>query len=249
MSRIKNIVKRYGLLNGLTGYLKLKLGFNKINLKGMSCPIYLRKNTSDPVLFKQIFYSGEYDIPVLFEPKYIIDGGANIGLFSVLMANRFPAAKILSIEPDESNFKILQNNVAGYANIDGLKAAIWNKNTHINLSTEEFDKCAIKIDDINNKPGQTVEAKLLEDIIAAAGFPYVDILKLDVEGAEKEIFESSYEKWLPTCKMLIIELHDFIKPGSSAALLKAIGRYDFSFFWVGENFCLINNDLKKMNEL
>jgi hypothetical protein len=46
-------------------------------------------------MFEQIFYTKEYDINVPFEPKIIIDLGANVGFASVYFANRFPARKYL----------------------------------------------------------------------------------------------------------------------------------------------------------
>jgi FkbM family methyltransferase len=249
MSRLKKVIKRYGFFIGIGSYLKLQAGIDKIKLKGIKYPIHLRTRTSDSVLFKQIFYSGEYDIPISFEPRYIIDAGANIGFFSILLSNKFSDVEVVAIEPEESNFQMLKINTEGYKNIKAIKSAVWNKKTSLRLSREDFDKCAVKVEEVCSEQQGDIETVLIEDIISMSGFPCVDILKIDIEGAEKELFEKNYERWLPACRMLIIELHDFIKPGCSSALLKAVGRYDFSFFWVGENFCLINNDLKSINDI
>ncbi|HLG38682.1 MAG TPA: FkbM family methyltransferase [Chitinophagaceae bacterium] len=245
MSAISKVIRRYGFSNGLCNYFQLKRGANKILLRGIKHPVYLRSHTSDRALFKQIFYSGDYDIPVSFQPRYIIDGGANIGFFSILFANRFPDSKIAAIEPDTSNYGFLKKNVGQYPNIHTLQTAIWDKQAYLKISVEELDKCAIKAEEVADEKDADLKAMSIADIIAKEGFPYIDILKLDIEGAEKEVFSSNYDSWLPDCRMIIVELHDFLKQGCSNALLKAVGKYDFSFFWVGENFCLMNNSIHR----
>ena len=44
----------------------------------------------------------------------------------------------------------------------------------------------------------------------------IDILKVDIEGAEKEVFETC--DWIDAINCLMIETHDRFKPGSSAAV-------------------------------
>ncbi len=65
----------------------------------------------------------------------------------------------------------------------------------------------------------------------------IDILKVDIEGAEKEVFESS--DWMGSVRCLAIELHDWIKPGCSAAV-GSVTR-DFSILQRGETTIFIRN--------
>ena len=71
----------------------------------------------------------------------------------------------------------------------------------------------------------------------------IDILKIDIEGSEKEVFQHGYADWLPKIKVLIIELHDRMVPGASAAVFSAINQYDFSVDIKGENLVFTNNRL------
>src|SRR6202012_3041239 len=73
------------------------------------------------------FIDKEYNINIGFEPKFIIDGGANIGMASVYFKNRYPKATIIAIEPDKGNAEILNANVAGYDNIFVKQAGLWSK--------------------------------------------------------------------------------------------------------------------------
>ena len=72
---------------------------------------------------------------------------------------------------------------------------------------------------------------------------YIDILKMDVEGSEKEIFESNYEHWLSKTKCLIIELHDRMRKGSSDSVFAAVSKYNFTKLESGENVVFINNEI------
>ena len=69
---------------------------------------------------------------------------------------------------------------------------------------------------------------------------YIDILKLDIEGSEKEVFSAGFENWMPKTKVIIIELHDAMKPGCSRAVFAAVNKYNFSFNIKGENIIFTN---------
>jgi hypothetical protein len=71
----------------------------------------------------------------------------------------------------------------------------------------------------------------------------IDILKIDIEGAEKEIFETNFENWITNTKVIIVETHDRYKKGTSKAIFNTIGKYDFSLELSGENLVLVNNNL------
>ena len=64
----------------------------------------------------------------------------------------------------------------------------------------------------------------------------IDIMKIDIEGSEKELFESNYESWLPKVKTLIIELHDHMRKGA------ALSKYNFSLAVKGEDIVCFFND-------
>jgi hypothetical protein len=110
---IKSIGKfylRFGLLRGSILFAKIKLGrVANLRLPNIKTPISLRYQTSDIPTFYQVFLDAQYDIP-LKKPRVIIDAGANIGLFTLLMKNKYPEAKIISIEPDHENFAALKKH-------------------------------------------------------------------------------------------------------------------------------------------
>ncbi len=96
-------------------------------------PIRLRIPSSDIEVYRQVFLRGEYDFRVKKAPKVIVDAGANIGLVTVLFANRFPDATIIALEPERKNFEQLRKNVADYKRVIPVQAALWHRNEEIDL--------------------------------------------------------------------------------------------------------------------
>ena len=85
----------------------------------------------------------------------------------------------------------------------------------------------------------------IEKIFRDSSFEYIDILKLDIEGSEADIFSerSNYQSWLPYVKVLIIELHDRMRSDCSYNFFRAIGWYRYFFMFIGENLIFIREDL------
>jgi hypothetical protein len=67
-----------------------------------------RQGTSDSEVFKDIFVRRNYRLPVYTRPKLIIDGGAYVGYSSLYFSLKYPEAKIIAVEPEDSNFELLE---------------------------------------------------------------------------------------------------------------------------------------------
>jgi len=65
------------------------------------------------------------------EPDVIVDAGANIGLASICFANKYANATIIAVEPEQSNFELLEENVAPYPNIVPVQAALWYEDSEV----------------------------------------------------------------------------------------------------------------------
>jgi FkbM family methyltransferase len=109
------------------------------------------------------------------------------------------------------------------------QAAIWTHDGQINLRTEDDTNRSLGAWGIqvtaSPSPGQkSVPCYRLATILDLAGFSTVDILKIDIEGAELELFSEGIDDCLSRIQMIIIETHDRFRPGSEAAVRKALGR-------------------------
>jgi FkbM family methyltransferase len=243
LHRLKQAIM-YGLVNLIVG---LRLS-KKIYLPGYSLPINLRPKSTDLLTFHQVFTFKEYDIHLRNEPNFIIDAGANIGLAAVYFNKNYPNAKIVAIEPEKSNFKMLEINCKNHDNIFLHKRALSNQaNLVINVVDKGFGNWGFvtEIEGSVSCPNivDTVRTITIDEIMKENNLEFIDLLKIDIEGGEKELFESNYENWLPRTKNIAIELHDGIKMGSSKSFFKAISKYNFSYRTRGENLLFTNNDI------
>ena len=203
-------------------------------------PLICRSNSSDSAVFFQIFLENEYScLRDISDVNWVIDCGANVGYSSVYFLNCFPNCKVIAIEPDEENFRVLKENLEPYKDrAKAIKSAIWS------------DKVGLKISEICDGDGREwsrqvracqpeespeIEAIDLNTLIEEEQIDRVSILKMDIEGAEAVVFAENYESWLKNVENIAIELHDGTQFGSgSAAFFQAISDRNFNISKSGE---------------
>jgi FkbM family methyltransferase len=244
--------KRFGIA-GISNAIKRKLGMSngliKAERKDIRHPFYLRKRTCDIPIFDQVFIKNEYDFETIDTPKVIVDAGANIGLASIYFANKYPASKIIAIEPEESNFKMLQLNAAPYENIIILQAALWDRNEEISVVDTGRGKCAYMTQKKNDHMEQGdnvcqhVQGKTVNRIMQDYDLDRINVLKIDIEGAEREVFGDT-SSWIGRIDAIIIELHERFKPGCNRTFYN--GSQGFDDEWLqGENIYLSRSNCIK----
>jgi FkbM family methyltransferase len=204
--------------------------------------VALRLNSSDIPTFYQVFGMYEYDSPNLPQSaRSIVDLGANVGLAAVYFGLKYPQAQILAVEPEGSNFSIMVANTAALgARIKREHAAVWIHDGHINLQTCAEDGSSlgawgVRTSDRIDNASAVTKCFRLDTLLDNAGFGTVDILKVDIEGAELQVFSEGAEKWLPRVGMIIIETHDRFQPGSEKAVRQAIAPLFEELPSIGEN--------------
>ena len=227
--------------NPLRTTLRLMLRKEKIQLrlKNIKHPIILRPGTSDVPLLFHIFVEKEYGINPKKEPSFIIDAGANVGFTAVYFANRFPKARIIAIEPEESNLKLLQKNTEAYPKIRCIKAGLWNSNTLLRITNLEKDsKWGFQVEETKDQGADTCQAISIPQILSEEKAKKIDIAKIDIEGSEKEVFAKNTQ-WLSKTNLLVIEFHDRMKPGSSEPFWNAVRGMKFRRYKKRKNVILV----------
>jgi len=239
MIRLIKKIGQYYFQLGFFGVIKLlvALFFDNISgryllytiyLSGIKHPVQLRFGTSDAWVLKEVLLDGEYDFLPQISPKVIIDAGANIGLASIFFANKFPDAVIYALEPEVSNYAILEKNVSKYPNIRPFKTALWNQNKQVSLVNPDcghWGFTTLDSDSTKHKRVSLVDAVTLDAFMDKINFERIDVLKIDIEGAEKEVFESSYN-WIGKVRIIMAELHDGLRPGCSKAFSDATKSFE-----------------------
>ena len=172
----------------------------------------------------------------LAETAVVVDLGANIGLASVFFQqNYYPNARFIAVEPSPKNLVVLQKNLmaaipkaeiapvvvsnkAGLVRIDDGEVGF---NVHIieekvekspsNAQNTEGPVSQLKIKNeelkgIKENIGTEVLALPMSKIMEDLQISHIDLLKMDIEGAEKAVLRDA-AAWLPKVRMLIVELH------------------------------------------
>jgi FkbM family methyltransferase len=199
----------------------------RVDLPSYDTPLTLRTGTSDIFSFEKIFIDDEYGAPLSGNIRTIIDAGANIGCASVYLSQKYPNATIVAIEPDAENFRLLLENTKGFPNISCLQAALWFKSGTLNLSNTDQRPDSFQVSEDRSVDSGSVSAVTVQEILRRFEFETIDLFKIDIESAEKELFESADNSWLDKVKAIMIELHDHQKRGCSSSFYRAIAHYDF----------------------
>ena len=64
------------------------------------------------------------------------------------------------------------------------------------------------MEEVNEPTPSSFRAYTVDEILDESGFDRIDILKIDIEGAEKEVFEGDVGRWISRVNLLVLELHD-----------------------------------------
>jgi FkbM family methyltransferase len=202
---------------------------------GSKSPVYLRMDTSDFCAYYDVLIakSRRYDLEGLTSgPATIVDAGAHIGMASILFARRYPLSKIIAVEPEPSNFALLLKNTSAYKNIVPICAALWREDGEVTLGRSNVHpKGAFQI--VEN--GQTrVRAVTIDTLMRETGIQSIDILKVDIDGSEREVFDSC--DWIDSVQVIAIELHDRVRAGcrstveAAARDFRTVERGELTFF-------------------
>src|SRR5262245_9698285 len=224
---------------------------------------FFRKGSSDEDVIQQAFTQRHYDLSWLSPSRHaelmtfvekraadgarplVVDAGANIGASPVFFACSLRNAKIVAIEPDAANVQVMRKNVEGL-DIEVVQGALASAAGRSKVTDPGQGHWAFRTVETTGDPnGPSVPNITVSEIYARhqSGF-FPAIVKIDIEGAEKDVFKRSTE-WVQTTPLIIIELHDWLLPKqrTSSTFLKVIAALDRDFITFGENVYSVANDL------
>jgi FkbM family methyltransferase len=176
-----------------------------IALPGYPAGFTIRRFSSDIHVFGSVFFQGELEKSLPEDPRFIIDGGANVGYTTAFYAHRYPDATVIAIEPSRSNLAQLRRNCSGFRNVVALEGALWPTSGSVRIANPEAESWSYRVEDANDSDG--VRAYSLDELLDTYNMPTIDMLKLDIEGAERMLFGSNYERWLPRVRAIAVEIH------------------------------------------
>ena len=180
-------------------------------------PIALRAGTSDVTAYEQVFASRQYEVRLAAPPRTIVDCGGHIGLTAVYFACAHPRARVIVVEPDPENFELLRRNVAPYPTVTPVHGAVWSKAAMMSVvdpGIGTWGYQTVPADQTAHAGRGEVRARTIPELMEEHGLDSIDILKLDIEGAEKQVLETSIE-WIDRVGTLMVEVHPDLNAGAS----------------------------------
>lgn len=194
-------------------------------------PITYRPGTMDDVVLGEL-RDDSYRLGSTLLPQnaLVMDVGAHIGCFTRQVVKRVPQGQVLAIEQDPDNFTLLQANCGQLPNVTLLRGMAvgarapkgvrlsddtrWGTPTGGHEAIWDERPVARPLD---------VPCYTLAALVERAGWPRIDLLKLDVEGSEIEIVpQAARDGVLARTAFVVMEVHYLSGPEGIANTLRVL---------------------------
>jgi FkbM family methyltransferase len=198
-----------------------------IDLPRFGGPIRLRSHTTDISVLSEVLVCHAYDtVPdhAGEEVASVVDLGANIGLTARWMAARWPDSSIVCVEPEPGNAALLRRNVEPLnGSVHVVEACVGAEERRVGLASTSGEHGFAMTD---GETGLMVDVVTMERVLQGLPAGEIDILKCDIEGAERELF-ASCRPWIGRVRVAVVECHNGFRGDELVALLEANGgRFD-----------------------
>jgi FkbM family methyltransferase len=189
-----------------------------VSLRSLGGPVRLRSHTTDISVLGELLVGGSYvaAAEAAGAVSSIVDLGGNTGLAARWLLNRFPGAALVSVEPEDGNYALLEHNLE--ARGKHLHACAGGTTRTVSLRDSGKADGFQMVDD----PAGTIRVLDMPMILATLGEERVDLLKVDIEGAERELFEEC-GGWIGRIRVLSVECHGGFSPDDLIATLEGNG--------------------------
>ena len=172
----------------------------------------------------------------------IIDLGLNHGGFSQELFS-LCGCKILGVEANPALF----NKISTISAFKAFNLAISDTEAGIDIFANKSTDFSIMFKDEDSSEKITVPSITLEKFLEQNDIEYVELLKIDIEGAEFPLFDSTTDKTLKNVEQITIEFHDFLDQSLTKDVRRIISRMESIGFY-RKNFSLNNGDVLFINQ-
>ena len=204
----------------------------EFKLPEMANPVAIRTGMSDMQVFHDIFIWGEYSFlkPVAARTT-VLDIGANVGYSSAYFAGIYPKCEVVAVELVHSNFEQLARNTAFLGNrIHAVEAAVWSHNNGVSIADDTFrDGAAWSHHASEAEAGKSLVPSItMLNLMQQHSMPRVNICKIDIEGAEYELFATGNRRWVDNCDVILLEIHEDLATFDIVDVMRADGFHSFT---------------------
>ena len=172
--------------------------------------VSLRPGTCDVILYDDILVHEQYGTFPLERVRTVVDVGANIGLAAAYFLWRAPQARVIALEPDPVNHPLCVKNLAAFGDrVVVLRAGLWSEPCRIRVESANLGTWASTVSPASGAADpDTIDAFDMPTLLERYGIERLDLLKIDIEGAERGVFAASDLRWLDRVGCIQIELEE-----------------------------------------
>jgi FkbM family methyltransferase len=186
-------------------------GLVTLRMRGYAYPLFIRRNSSDRFIVRQVFREQEYgSVPLALPIRWLVDAGANIGCASFYLLHRYVDAHVDVIEPDPENMEVCRRNLAPFVSrVRFHEKGVWPRSTFLRLirpPVGEARESMVSVAECVGPEESDLEAISLDDLLSQGAPSRFDLVKMDIEGSERAVLEG-IPGWLSSTNNLMIELH------------------------------------------
>ena len=204
----------------------------RFQLPHMASPVEIRTATSDMQVFHDIFIWDEYGfLRPNTERITVLDIGANVGYSSTYFAGIYSHCEIVAVELMQSNFRQLTKNTAFLGKrIRTVEAAVWSHNHGVSIADDTFRDG----DAWSHHASEATDGKCLVpsitmlELMRTHAMPNVNVCKIDIEGAEYELFADGHRDWVNRCDVILLEIHEDLGSFDIVAAMHNDGFHSFT---------------------
>jgi FkbM family methyltransferase len=167
----------------------------------------------------ETFVEHEYELADGLEPTTILDLGSNVGISVLYFSSLYPTARIIAVEADPNTFNLLRQNTAHLDAVTPVHAAVAKHSGEVTLYSGAGSLASSLLPADDRNQAHVVPAQTLDGLTAELGIERVDLIKMDIEGAEVDVIGSS--RVLETAEVVLFEFH---QEHSDESLWTVLGR-------------------------
>ncbi|MDI2125062.1 FkbM family methyltransferase [Yinghuangia seranimata] len=191
--------------------------------------VCVRKNQSDLLILWQIFLGRFYELGAVYRLDRdidtlgtIVDLGGNTGLAAAYLTARYRPHTLLTVEPIAESRAVLERNaglsglewridsraVSGEeGELDFVVSGFWDTCTAVPAVHELRRTRPYRLENVLARPPRTLPATTVDRLLRDHGIDHVDLLKVDVEGTEADVFAEP-RPWMDRVDRIVLEVHD-----------------------------------------
>src|SRR2546423_3926822 len=204
----------------------------------------------DLVRYHPQYSIGQYAYIASLNIKTVIDVGAHIGQFAMMIAQMMPGVNVLSFEPQQVEFAELAGKLRKLPNAQAFKFALGERNARLDLHRSAFSQSSslrtmteLHKEAFPESAGESleqVEMRRLDDVLSDVAIAPEILLKIDAQGYEDNVLAGA-PRTLARTKAAIIEV-SFRELYEGQPLFDSIYRtmYDLGFSYMGNLYQLVH---------